>query len=62
MPRQKRSSAVLEKADKRAAAIRAISEMLDLGGDLTLVNYTTKIEELRAQITEYNTILYAMCN
>lgn len=57
MPRKKRGSLILDKAERRAAALKSINLMLDLGGELTLSSYSTQIEDLRAHVTEYNTLL-----
>lgn len=57
MPRKKRSSNVLAKAEQRAAALKSISETLDLSYGLTLESYTMQIEGLRTQLAEYNTVL-----
>lgn len=57
MPRKKRSSPVLEKAEKRAAAIGSIGLTLDLGNGLSLENYNGHIEEVRSLLAEYNMIL-----
>ncbi|MFM7424182.1 MAG: hypothetical protein ACKO7W_04155 [Elainella sp.] len=57
MPRRKRSSRVLEKADKRAAALMSIAPDLDLGNDLTLASYLEQIGSLRDQLTLYNATL-----
>ncbi len=57
MARPKRSSAVLQKAEKREAGLHAISPTLDLGNDLTLALYSADIQTLRAQIANYNRAL-----
>ena len=57
MPRQKRSSRVLDKADKRVAALMSIAPDLDLGNDLTLAAYVEQIGTLRERLTLYNTTL-----
>ena len=57
MPRQKRSSRVLDKADKRVAALMSIAPDLDLGNDLTLAAYLEQIGTLRERLTLYNTTL-----
>jgi hypothetical protein len=48
MPRQKRSSPVLEKADRRAAALKSISPSLNLGDGLTLDHYQLELDKGRA--------------
>ena len=57
MARPKRSSIPLEKAERRAASLQSISSDLDFGNGLTLEAYNSLIEDLRSQITAYNTIL-----
>ena len=54
MPRQKRSSPVLEKADRRAAALKSISSSLNLGDGLTLDHYQLELDKLRSQLATYN--------
>ncbi len=54
MPRQKRSSTALEKAERRAAALKSINPSLNLGAGLTLDRYQLEIDQLRAQINTYN--------
>ncbi len=60
MPRRKRTSKVLEKADRRASAIKSISLNLDLGNDLTLTKFQGKIDDVRAKVDAYNSILSAV--
>lgn len=57
MARPKRSSICLEKAERRAASLQSISADLDFGKGLTLEAYNSLIEDLRNQLTAYNTIL-----
>ncbi len=57
MARPKRSSAVLQKAEKREAGLQSISDSLDLGNDLTLQTYSQRIQALRSQISTYNSTL-----
>lgn len=54
MPRKKRSSPVLDRGERRAAALKSVSPSLDLGEGLTLENYTLQLELLRSQLTTYN--------
>jgi hypothetical protein len=60
MARPKRSSEVLQKAEKRQAGLQAIDPTLDLGNGLTLDAYSILIEALRSQIAIYNTALSAL--
>jgi len=55
--RPKIFSAVVEKAQKRAAGLRSISDDLDLGNGLTLKAYETEIEALGNQVNDYNEAL-----
>jgi hypothetical protein len=57
MTRQKRSSQVLERAERRAAGLRSISSTLDLGNGLSLETYFQLMENLRAQVATYNEAL-----
>jgi len=57
MPRRKRTSSILLKAEKRSVAIRSISETLDMGNGLSVENYTGQIQGLRSLMDEYNIIL-----
>lgn len=54
MPRQKRSSLALEKAERRAASLKSINPALNLGDGLTLESYVLQIEGLRHQLASYN--------
>lgn len=60
MSRLKRSSVSLEKAERRAAAMQAISNSLDLGNGLTLPAYTTAIDALRRHLMDYNSLLSSL--
>lgn len=57
MARPKRSSTILQKAEKREAGLQSISSTLDLGNHLTLEAYSTLIQSLRSQIGTYNSAL-----
>lgn len=54
MPRQKRGSAALEKAEKRIASLKSISPTLDLGDGLTVENKQQVAELLRSHLATYN--------
>ena len=54
MPRQKRSSPVLEKGNRRAAGLKSISSSLNLGDGLTLDHYQLELDKLRSQLATYN--------
>lgn len=57
MARQKRGSAVLQKAERRCTGVKSFAAEFNFGDDLTLEQYTQKIETLRAQIDTYNQAL-----
>jgi hypothetical protein len=57
MGRPKRSSKVVEQAQRRAAAMRSINANLDPGNGLTLVEYNKAIDAVRADIATYNEAL-----
>lgn len=57
MSRRKRSSLVLEKAERRVAGLRSIEETLDLGNGLTVEAYIAMLEDARKKLSAYNTAL-----
>ncbi|MCM0589652.1 MAG: hypothetical protein ACSI46_29155 [Gloeotrichia echinulata DVL01] len=57
MPRPKRSSRTLDKAQIRLASVKSISQTLDIGEGLTVTEYTDKIETLRKILETYNSNL-----
>jgi HAMP domain-containing protein len=57
MPRQKRTCRILEKAEIRAAGLKAIAPTLDFGGTRNVNNMTQLMEQLRNKIDAYNTAL-----
>lgn len=57
MARRKRSSQVLEKAQRRAAGMSSIAPELDLGNGMTLETYWLKVQGMRDRLTEYNRLL-----
>jgi HAMP domain-containing protein len=57
MTRKKRTSRVLEKAELRAAGLRAIDARMDFGDVRNMTNLTQLIEQLRDRIDAYNTAL-----
>lgn len=57
MPYAKRSSKVLEKAERRMSSLISIDTALDLGSGLTLQTYSSNIETVRQKLAAYNTIL-----
>lgn len=57
MARQKRGSRTLERAQKRLDGILSINPKINVGGGYTAAGYTKAINELRAEISKYNTAL-----
>ncbi|MEA5624165.1 hypothetical protein [Nostoc sp. UHCC 0251] len=57
MPSQKRTYRVLEKAELRAAGLKAIDPSMDFGDARSLQNMTQLIEQYRTKIDAYNTAL-----
>jgi len=57
MPRQKRTSGVIKKAEFRSAGLKAIDSSMDFGDNCSLQNLTQSIEQLRTMIDAYNTAL-----
>lgn len=57
MTRKKRTSRVLEKAELRAAGLKAIDAKLDFGDARNMDNLSDLIEQLRDHIEAYNTAL-----
>jgi hypothetical protein len=57
MPRPKRTSKVLDKANRRAAGLASIDPDLNLGEGLTLAKYRDTISDAQAKLDRYNTLL-----
>ena len=57
MSRKKRTSRFLEKAEFRAAGLKAIDPSMDFGDARNLQNMAQLIEELRTKVDTYNTAL-----
>lgn len=57
MARQKRSSRLIPKAEKRLAGLKSIDSKLNLGEGLTIETFNTSIEGLRRKIDDYNRLL-----
>ncbi|MGC1308237.1 MAG: hypothetical protein WA885_13500 [Phormidesmis sp.] len=57
MARQKRSSRILEKAQRRLASIQSIDAKLTLDGGISIQTYAKVIGDLRSQLDSYNTAL-----
>ena len=57
MARRKRSSQVLEKAERRAASMAAISPDLDLGHGMSVQEFNNSINRVRDRIATYNRLL-----
>ena len=54
MPRPKRTSRILEKAELRSAGLKAIDSNLDFGENCDLQNLTQLIEQFRILLNAYN--------
>jgi hypothetical protein len=57
MARRKRISKVLEKASQRISGMRSMSESLDFGNGVSLADYEFQMNDLRATLLDYNTLL-----
>ncbi|MBW4580514.1 MAG: hypothetical protein KME42_13195 [Tildeniella nuda ZEHNDER 1965/U140] len=57
MPRPKKVSRILDKAESRLGALKAVSVSLDLGNGLTVETYEQLINETRQKLEVYNTAL-----
>lgn len=57
MTRKKLSSRMLEKAELRAAGLKAIDPQLDFGASRSVSRLTDLTEQLRSKIDTYNTAL-----
>jgi hypothetical protein len=57
MPRLKKNSRVVDKAESRLAALKAVSASLDLGNGLTVEVYEQMIQDARQKLEAYNTSL-----
>jgi hypothetical protein len=54
---KKHSSVIVEKAQTRLAAVKSINSNLDLGNGVSVKSYSTLLEDARAKLEKYNTIL-----
>ncbi|RCJ38460.1 hypothetical protein A6769_08610 [Nostoc punctiforme NIES-2108] len=57
MARLKRGSTVLDKATRRIAGMRSISETLEFADSLNLTEYQRRIQTLQTKLSSYNTML-----
>jgi hypothetical protein len=57
MPRQKRNSQVIEKAQRRLESLRSVDPLLNFGNNLSVSTYTESIEQGQQAIAKYNTLL-----
>lgn len=57
MPRQKRNSQTLERAQQRSVSLQSIDPALDLGKGLTLKAYLSAIATHKSQLDDYNRTL-----
>jgi uncharacterized protein YukE len=60
MPRRKRTSAALENAQSRIAAIETIDPKLDLGNGVSVADFNNKLEVTRQALEDYNKALSAI--
>jgi hypothetical protein len=60
MPRQKRTSPVLEKTERRVIGFKSIDSSLDFGDSISLDNLIQLTGQLRHQIDQYNMMLTAL--
>jgi hypothetical protein len=57
MSRQKRTSTVLAKAERRAAGFKSLGVPLEFGGANNLPNFLATIDQMRTKQEEYNQLL-----
>ncbi|MGP1387516.1 MAG: hypothetical protein ACTS2F_28400 [Thainema sp.] len=57
MARRKRTSNVLQKAERRASGMGSIDTQLDLGNGMTLQSFWDDIDDLRDKQKQYNMML-----
>jgi uncharacterized protein YukE len=57
MARRKRSSLILERAERRLASLRSISPTLSLDNGLTVQTFSDQIDDLHTKLSAYNTEL-----
>jgi hypothetical protein len=57
MARQKRTSTILEKAERRAAGLKALEVDLDFGNSRSLTSFVAAIEQMRKKQEQYNQLL-----
>ncbi|NJL84998.1 MAG: hypothetical protein HC886_01910 [Leptolyngbyaceae cyanobacterium SM1_1_3] len=57
MARAKRTSTVLQRAERRASGMDSIDANLDLGNSMTLESFWADIDDLRDQQKKYNALL-----
>jgi len=57
MARPKRNSSSLEKAKRRLESLRSIDQNLNLGGRLSLTNFSAILDDLSTKLAIYNTAL-----
>lgn len=57
MPRPKKKSTVLPKAEKRLAGMQSINPKLSFGSGLSNETFSAQVEAVRADLNAYNTLL-----
>jgi len=57
MSRLKKSSLVVEKAIKRLAGVKSISDTLDMGNGMSVAGFDSKISDTESKLDTYNELL-----
>lgn len=57
MPRPKRRSVIFTQAEQRLLGMKTINPKLDLGGGCTTVTVEKQVNEVRANLQKYHTLL-----
>jgi len=57
MPRRKRNSQIIEKAQRRLESLQSVDPLLNFGNNLSVSTYTDYIEQGQQAIAKYNTLL-----
>jgi hypothetical protein len=57
MPRLKRSSTAVERAERRLASVKSINPNLELSKELSVQTFSEQIEMTRQRVEAYNTTL-----
>jgi hypothetical protein len=57
MPRQKKTSRILEKVELRVAGLKAVDPQMDFGNDRSIDNLMQFVNQIRTRLDAYNTAL-----